>query len=134
MLNKEFINGINEVLIEKINPYLIYVFGSAAKGLLREDSDIDIAFLSEENLSDYQVFMVAQELASSLNRDIDLIDLKKASTVFKAQILGTGIKIYCTDKTRRMYFEMRSLKEYALLNEEREIILKGIKERGGIYG
>ncbi|WP_315119180.1 type VII toxin-antitoxin system MntA family adenylyltransferase antitoxin [uncultured Clostridium sp.] len=133
MLNKDFINDINEVLVKRINPYLIYVFGSAAKGILREDSDIDIAFLSEESFSDYEIFMIAQELASNLNRDIDLIDLKKASTVFKAQIVGTGIKIYCTDETKRMYFEMRTLKEYALLNEEREIILKGIKERGSIY-
>lgn len=32
------------------------------------------------------------------------------------------------------YFEMRSLKEYALLNEERECILNKIKERGSVYG
>ena len=33
-----------------------------------------------------------------------------------------------------MYFEMRAFKEYALLNEEREVILKKIKERGSVYG
>jgi hypothetical protein len=29
---------------------------------------------------------------------------------------------------------MRAFKEYALLNEEREEILKNIKERGNVYG
>jgi hypothetical protein len=33
-----------------------------------------------------------------------------------------------------MYFEMRAFKAYAMLNEEREVILKKIKERGTVYG
>jgi len=77
--------------------------------------------------------MLVQEIAGIFNRDIDLIDLSKASTVFKAQIVGTGKVIYCSDDTRRMYFEMRSFKEYALLNEEREVILRSIKERNSVY-
>lgn len=134
ILSKDVIKKINNHLIEKINPYLIYIFGSAAKKSLREDSDIDIAFFSDEEFTDYEIFMFAQELADIVKKEIDLIDLKKASTVLKAQIIGTGEKIYCIDENRRMYFEMRSLKEYALLNEEREIILKNIEKRGSVYG
>ena len=33
-----------------------------------------------------------------------------------------------------MYFEMYALKDYAFLNEEREVILKNIKESGTVYG
>ena len=33
-----------------------------------------------------------------------------------------------------MYFVMRAFQEYALLNEEREVILKKIKERGLCMG
>lgn len=121
-------------ILQEFKPITIYLFGSASRGELREDSDIDIAFLTEGNIDEYVCFMKAQELADVFKRDVDLVDLRKASTVFKAQIIGTSKNIYCSDENKRMYFEMRSFKEYALLNEERAEILKGIEERGNVYG
>jgi len=121
-------------LIERVNPYLIYLFGSVVKNNLRTESDLDIAFLSDVRMSDFSLFMIAQELADICNRDVDLIDLSDASAVFKAQIVGNGNVIFCNDEQRRMYFEMRVLKEYALLNEERAKIMEKIEDRGRIYG
>ena len=77
--------------------------------------------------------MLAQKLANILKRDVDLINLKKASTVFRIQVIAKGEKIYCIDNKRRAYFEMYAFKDYATLNEEREIVLKNIKKRGKIY-
>ncbi|MBC2578868.1 type VII toxin-antitoxin system MntA family adenylyltransferase antitoxin [Clostridium sp. DJ247] len=116
-----------------VEPYVIYLFGSGVKGIFRQDSDIDIAFLSDKEISDYDLFMVSQELADILKREVDLINLKNASTVFKVQVIYNGEKIYYLDDTRGAYFEMYSFKDYALLNEEREIILNSIRERGSIY-
>lgn len=123
-----------DLLKIEVAPIIIYLFGSAARNELREDSDIDIAFLSDNNIDAYNVFMIAQKIADILKRDVDLINLKESSTVFKAQVVGHGKIIYCLDETKRMYFEMRAFKEYALLNEERQQILKSIKERGSVYG
>ncbi len=128
------IKTINEYLVQNFEPYLIILFGSQAKGTFREDSDIDIAFLSEKECSSYELFMVAQQLASELGREVDLVDLKKASTVFKAQIVGTGTVIYCLDESKRILFQMRTFKDYALLNEERAEILNKIRQRGTVYG
>lgn len=128
------LNKAIEMLRKEFNPIVIYLFGSAAKNRLREDSDIDIAFLTDNDVDSYECFMKAQELANIFNREVDLINLNTSSTVFKAQVVGTGKRIYCTDETKRMYFEMRVLKSYAMLNEEREVILKKIKERGTVYG
>jgi predicted nucleotidyltransferase len=122
------------LLVKRINPVVVYLFGSAARNEMRNDSDVDIAYLSDVKLSQYENFMLAQELADIFNRDVDLINLRESSTVFKAQVVGTGKRIYCSDENRRMYFEMRAFKEYALLNEERAIILRRIKERGSVYG
>lgn len=133
-LKKESVNKINDFLVEKLNPYLIYIFGSAVKGNFKDDSDIDIAFLSNSDFSQYDLFMISQELADVLKREIDLINLKDSSTVFKAQVVGTGEKIFCSDETKRIYFEMYALKDYALLNEEREVIMKNIVKRGSVYG
>ncbi|MEG0640972.1 MAG: nucleotidyltransferase domain-containing protein [Clostridium sp.] len=120
--------------LSDFNPTLIYLFGSGSRDELRADSDIDIAFLSDNKIDEYTCFMKAQELADIFKRDVDLIDIKQASTVFKAQIVGNGKVIFCSDETKRMYFEMRCFKEYALLNEERAEILKGIDKRGSVYG
>jgi uncharacterized protein len=61
----------------KLRPTFIWLFGSAAKETMNLESDIDLAFSSNDRLDSYQVFMIAQELASKLGRDVDLIDLKK---------------------------------------------------------
>jgi predicted nucleotidyltransferase len=132
-IDKDKVNKINQFLTENIKPYLIYLFGSSVNGIFREDSDIDIAFISDINTTDYEIFMLAQKLANILKRDVDLINLKKASTVFRIQVIAKGEKIYCIDNKRRAYFEMYAFKDYATLNEEREIVLKNIKKRGKIY-
>lgn len=116
----DLLNKALKVLIEKVSPYMVYLFGSASRDELRDDSDIDIAYISDTNLTHYENFMLAQELADIIGRDVDLINLNGASTVFTANVVGTGKKIYCTDENRRMYFEMRALKDYAVLNEERD--------------
>lgn len=128
------LNKAIEILKEEFNPIVIYLFGSAAREQLKKDSDIDIAFLTDNDIDPYDCFMKAQELADIFKRDVDLINLNTSSTVFKAQVVGTGKRIYCRDEIKRMYFEMRALKAYAMLNEEREVILKKIKERGSVYG
>ncbi|RMD04322.1 nucleotidyltransferase domain-containing protein [Clostridium autoethanogenum] len=132
-IDKDRVNKIIEFLTKNIKPNLIYLFGSGVNGIFRKDSDIDIAFISNVNNTDYEIFMLAQKLADILKKDVDLIDLKKASTVFKIQIIAKGECIYCDDDKKKAYFEMYSFKDYAVLNEEREVILKSIKKRGHIY-
>lgn len=127
------INQITNFLVEKISPYVIILFGSGAKGTMKQDSDIDIAFLTEKKLNDYETFMIAQELANQLGREIDLVNLENASTVFKAQVVTKGKIIFDQDPHRRMLFNMQALKEYATLNEERQCIFDKIKERGSMY-
>lgn len=133
-LSDQDVQNIISHLKNKISPDLVILFGSSAKGIMREDSDIDIAFLSRNEYDDYQLFIISQELASILGKEVDLIDLNKASTVFQAQIIGKGKVIYCKDKCKKMYFEMYVLKKYARLNEERKCILEDIKKRGAVYG
>src|SRR5690554_988804 len=89
-LSQEQRDTIISFLSGQIHAHTIILFGSAAKQQLRENSDIDIAFLSQTSYSPYEIFMKAQELADLLGRDVDLIDFRQASTVFKAQIVSHG--------------------------------------------
>ncbi|PEC50921.1 DNA polymerase subunit beta [Bacillus sp. AFS077874] len=133
MIPQELLQKITDTLIKKINPYAIFLFGSAAQDRMRPDSDYDIAYLSDSKLSNYERFLLSQELANIINYNVDLIDLINASTVFQAEIIHNGKVIYCADDERRINFEMKTLKMYAKLNEERIEILKNIKKRGSIY-
>ena len=114
-------------LLQEIKIKFAYIFGSSVKGNFRKESDIDIAVYIEEDIDDYTIFMKAQEIAVKLNRDIDLVNLKKVSTVFAAQIISTGELIICGDINKKMEFEMNTLSQYAKLNEERAEILKHYK-------
>lgn len=133
-LHPEQIETIIHTLRKSVAPWLIILFGSYAKGRARGDSDIDIAYLTDQVVNEYQSFCLAQELADLLGKSCDCINLKLVSTVFQVQVVGYGKVLYCQDETRRKYYFLRTYKEYALLNEERALILKRIKERGTIYG
>jgi uncharacterized protein len=125
---------IIQVLNEKLSPYLIFLFGSIAKGTTHKNSDIDIAFISEDKqLDKYELFMLSQELASKLNHEVDLIDLSQSSTVFQAQVVHTGKVIFCSDFKKKALYELKTFKMYSKLNEERSPILKKVNESGSIY-
>ena len=122
--------------IRKAVPGLIalYRFGLQAKGTARPASDIDLAILSREPVPNLRRFDLAQELATQLHRDVDLVDLRTASAVMKMQVLSTGACLDSQDESARREFEMYAYSDYARLNEERREIVKGITKRGLVYG
>ena len=134
-MKTEMFQKIQDFLISKLDPAFIIVFGSYAKGTKHKDSDIDVAFYSQDSsLSTYEIFILAQELADILNIEVDLVNLGTTSTVFRAQIYSTGTVIYSKDDILLKNHQMTALSMYAKLNEEREQILKNIKESGSLYG
>ena len=122
--------------IRKSVPDLIalYRFGSQAKGTARPDSDIDLAILARDPIPNIRRFEIAQELAAQLHLDVDLVDLRTASTVMRMQVLSTGTCLDAPDEPAHREFEMYAYSDYARLNEERREIVKGITERGVVYG
>ena len=129
MIDKEKINSIKNILVKAFNPYLIYIFGSTVKNRDRGDSDIDIAVLTGKRVDEYELFILSQKLADILKKEVDLIDLNRVSTVFKIQIIKTGNLIYNSNNRKKMYFQMRTMKAYAILNEERQEVIDKIKSR-----
>lgn len=132
-LSTDQIENIKKFLISKVDPYLIIIFGSAAQGRMNPDSDIDVAYLSHHRaVSAYDLYMLAQEMAGIVGRDIHLIDLQQASTVLQAQVVSRGTVILDLEPQKRQEFFILTLKQYARLNEERKPILAKAKERGRI--
>jgi uncharacterized protein len=77
---------------------------------------------------------MTQDLAIQLHRDVDLVDLRSASTVMRMQILSTGTCLIGQEERARREFEMYAYSNNARLNEERREIVKGITNSGLVYG
>ena len=90
----------------------LYLFGSYVDGSYHEDSDIDLAFLSTgyENKFDYgRLYFDLQE---EVNREIDLIDLRKAPLTFAYSIIKDGRVIYDLYEDIRTDFEDDTIRKY----------------------
>jgi len=123
---------ITEFLIKKIPGLLgIYIYGSFAENRLRPDSDIDIAFLTWKKISAVDKWKIQEELASLLDIDIDLVDLKDASVVLRAEVVENGTRIYTQNEYECDNFEVTTYSMYADLNETRKDILNDIEEKYG---
>lgn len=134
MLSKELQNKLIETIKQHVNPDFIILFGSFVKGTMHDESDIDLAYFSTQQLSSYERFMLAGNLASIANREVDLADLKQIDTVFTMQIFEQGIPIYIRDESTFIRQKMRAYSMYATLSEQRAPIVEAIKERGSVFG
>lgn len=122
-------------ILEDALPELItvYQFGSADTAAMRPDSDLDLAFLSMHPENPVEVWELAQRIAQVVGRDVDLVDLRRASTVMAARVVSEGQQLLCIDAEQCAAFEAYTLSDYARLNEERRGILEDIRKRGRIH-
>ena len=112
----------------------VYLFGTWGSPHQRKDSDIDLAVLPKTPLDAVACWELAQQLAAEAGKDVDLVNLRTASTVLRAQIIAGGERLHCTDENRCSEFEDFVFSDYARLNEERRGILEDIQRRGSVYG
>jgi uncharacterized protein len=94
---------------------------------------VDLAVLACDPIPAMRRFGLAQELAIQLHRDVDLVDLRTASTVMRMQVISTGECLDAPNEPTRREFEMYVFSVYARLNEERRGILDDIRARGSVY-
>jgi len=126
---------ITDLIQDRIeDPIAIYLFGSRATDAVHEASDFDIAVLPTEPIPAFVRWDLQQELAIILRSDVDLVDLRSASTVMRFQVVATGELLYSSDSTEVATFEMVTLSMYTRFNEERREILEQVKREGRVYG
>lgn len=104
-----------------------------ARGAFAPDSDVDLAVLVSDPITPRQRWTVTAEAADLMGRDADLVDLRRSSTVLQARVVSRGRRIWVRDASRVAWFEMRVLKSYALLNEERAPILERMQREGSPF-
>ncbi len=68
----------------------VYIFGSRARGDHTPRSDLDLGFLSQEDIS-YELALLRELLEeSNLTFSVDVVDLSRTSDEFKEAVLKEG--------------------------------------------
>ena len=101
----------------------VYLFGSYGTPAQHPGSDLDFAILARDSINPVLLFELANTLSNRLGREVDLLDLSTASTVMAKEVLRTGERLIVNDLIATQTFEMRTLADYARLNEERHPVL-----------
>ena len=92
-----------------------YLFGSAARGELRRDSDIDVAVLFEKAPAlalDGPPSRLAGDLERLLGRSVDLIVLNSAPVDLIHRVLRDGRLLCEHNPSRRVAFEVDARNQY----------------------
>lgn len=111
----------------------IYAFGSQMNGTANNNSDLDLAVLVEGYADPLQLWHLSSNLANIAGCPVDLVDLRRASTVMQYQIITTGQRWWQKDVQAALY-ETAILSEKTELDTARAPLLKDIYQSGRIYG
>ena len=95
-IKNEIVTSIIDNIDVKV--YAIYVFGSYGTSYEREDSDIDIAIITDTNLSISKKYKLKEILTKAINKEIDLSILSKHDTNLMINVLSEGLLIYENDE------------------------------------
>ena len=114
----------------------IYLFGTYGTDEQWTDSDVDIALLLKHQQAKTVGTLVMSDLRFELERllekDVDLINLRRVPTVLQKEIVAADRRIYTADEYAADEFEMLTISYYQKLNEERSEILKEIMTSGRV--
>ena len=102
-----------------------YLLGSAASGLLRSDSDLDIALLPTRGarFPGRRLAELAADLESIAGLPVDLGILHTGNLIYAKEAISRGKLFYERDPASRRRFAQLALSMYADLQENRREIL-----------
>ncbi len=115
------------------NLLAIHVFGSRANGQSGPDSDLDLAVLVAGYADPVALWDMAQTLAMDLGCEVDLLDLRAASTVMQYQVLTTGRTLWAQQPDAGL-FDCFVMSEKLELDVARAGLLSDIARDGSIHG
>ncbi|MFT4249424.1 MAG: nucleotidyltransferase domain-containing protein [Pseudomonas sp.] len=111
----------------------IWLFGSFANGHANAQSDVDLALLLPGKADPVELWNLAQQLAVLIDRDVDLLDLRAASTVIQYQVVTTGRLLWAADAQADLYTSF-ILSSKTALDEARAGLMDDIQRRGHVHG
>lgn len=138
-MGKEMLTNSINYLKNQPNIDAVYLFGSGARGNMREKSDIDLAILfgneAGGKLSRFdQILTIIIDLESINKRHVDVVDIREVPLVLQHQILKHGKCIIENNVRNRVSFEVDSRRRYfdmkRIYDVRNRAILAQLKEAG----
>lgn len=124
---RAFDSAIPEIreLLSSRGVRLAYVFGSAARGTEREDSDLDLAVFLGRGVSPEEAFNLRLDLTTTLvglthQDDVDVVVLDHAPPVLAFEVIDTG-RLFLGDEIDRVEFEVQTIQRYIDTRPLREL-------------
>ena len=108
---------------------LAYLFGSAAAGRLRPDSDVDVAVLLSAPAPPRFLDGLTDDLSLALHRPADLVDLSTAPPLLAHEVISRGRCVLFRDSSERADFETRVICRFADTAHLRRIQHAALHER-----
>ena len=94
---------------------VVYLFGSQARGEARPDSDVDLAFWRDSASAptlEEQPYGYAAQLGQALGKEVDLIELNRASPDLVHRVLRDGKLLLERDRSARIRYETAARRTY----------------------
>ena len=128
---------IQMILAHHPDTQAIYLFGTYGTEEEWPESDVDIALLlppkEAKQVGSLAMSKLQVTLEQLLGKDVDLINLRRVSTVFQKEIILSDRRFFCQDDYAADEFEMLTISFYQKLNEERQQILDEFWQTGRAY-
>jgi len=102
------IDRIVLLLDERFGLDTLWLFGSEAQGRARADSDVDLAVLFRSRPTVLELLDAKADVALAIGREVDLVDLGRASPILVMQVLKTGRLLFDFNPARRISFVARA--------------------------
>ncbi|HEX7186424.1 MAG TPA: nucleotidyltransferase domain-containing protein [Thermoanaerobaculia bacterium] len=116
-------------LEERFGLDVLWLFGSEAQGTTHPESDVDLAALFRQRPDALDVLGARGDLEEILGREVDLVDLDRASPILAMQVLQHGRLLVDRDPRRRIAFFVRTLNLYEDLKIQRRDVERRLFER-----
>jgi len=98
-MNTDVFQTVAATLVGEVGLKVALVYGSAAAGTMRRDSDVDVAVLFDRPLDMDARLTLWGRLTDALRREVDLVDLYDLGGEILHQVLTKGRVVIKNDET-----------------------------------
>jgi predicted nucleotidyltransferase len=111
-----------------------YLFGSVAKGRTHPGSDVDVAVWFDESRPEpgpwaTRATELAATLETALRRPVDVVELNRAPSALRHNVLSHGQLIVSRDDSARRNFYVRHTREWHDMEQTRELFAHAMSRR-----